>query len=269
MRAIRRKARSQEGASITFALLLFLVCAIISSVVIVAATAAAGRASKMAEMDQRYYAVNSAAELLRDMLEKQSVTITLTTTTTDTVDGGHSPIPGAATTTSKALTIVEDGTTVFDSESPSASPYYSIIVDAAKAMSAAFTEYNSSSTYTYTTGPLALTAQGVTFNPNGLAVTVDLRNPSGQKLEMDVHNADATRGTYTLRLTFAFDVNVSNGTQVEYGPPIPTYSETPDEDGNLVVTGYTMSRTTINRKAETYTCKLVKTQTGIVATPTT
>ena len=68
MNGIGQKLRSDRGASITFALLLFLVCAVVSSVVIVAGTAAAGRMSELAEMDQRYYAVTSAAGLLRDEL---------------------------------------------------------------------------------------------------------------------------------------------------------------------------------------------------------
>ncbi len=75
MRAIQKKIRSQRGASITFALLLFLVCAVLSSVVIVAATSASGRISKLAESDQRYYAVTSAAELLRDVMKDKSVSI--------------------------------------------------------------------------------------------------------------------------------------------------------------------------------------------------
>ena len=66
MTALKRKLRSRRGASITFALLLFLVCAVVSSVVIVAATAAAGRMSERAQIDQRYYAVSSAVSLLRD-----------------------------------------------------------------------------------------------------------------------------------------------------------------------------------------------------------
>ena len=76
MRNVRRKLGSQAGASITFALLLFLVCAVISSVVIVAATAAGGRLSKLAEMDQRYYAVTSAAELLRHEIDGKTVIVT-------------------------------------------------------------------------------------------------------------------------------------------------------------------------------------------------
>ena len=76
MRNVRRKLGSQAGASITFALLLFLVCAVISSVVIVAATAAGGRLSKLAEMDQRYYAVTSAAELLKHEIDGKTMIVT-------------------------------------------------------------------------------------------------------------------------------------------------------------------------------------------------
>lgn len=68
MNAVGRKLQSRRGASITYALLIFLVCAVVSSIVIVAGTAAAGRMSNLAESDQRYYAVTSAAELLRGEL---------------------------------------------------------------------------------------------------------------------------------------------------------------------------------------------------------
>ena len=70
---LKQKLKSQTGASITFALLLFLVCAVVGSAVLVAGTAAAGRMSKIAEMDQRYYAVNSAARLLNDLMERDEI----------------------------------------------------------------------------------------------------------------------------------------------------------------------------------------------------
>ena len=66
---LANKLNSRRGASITFALMLFLVCAVVSSVVIVAGTAAAGRMSRLAESDQRYYAVTSAAKMLCDMCD--------------------------------------------------------------------------------------------------------------------------------------------------------------------------------------------------------
>ena len=86
MQAIKKKLRSQRGASLTFALLIFLVCAVLSSVIIVAATTAVGRMSRLAERDQKYYAVTSAAELMKDLL-KEPVSIvkrTETTTVTET-----------------------------------------------------------------------------------------------------------------------------------------------------------------------------------------
>lgn len=84
MNAIGRKLRSRRGASITFALLLFLVCAMVSSVAIVAGTAAVGRVSNMAEADQRYYAVTSAVELLKsEMLNGKKVIVTLDKTSGD------------------------------------------------------------------------------------------------------------------------------------------------------------------------------------------
>lgn len=68
MHAIRRKLQSRRGASLTFALLLFMVCAVIGSLVLVAGTAAAGRLKGLGESEQRFHAVNSAAELIVDQL---------------------------------------------------------------------------------------------------------------------------------------------------------------------------------------------------------
>ena len=75
MKAIKNKLQSKQGASITFALLIFLVCAVVSSAVIVAATTAAGRFSTMEEMDERYYAVTDACELLCKKLDGKTVIV--------------------------------------------------------------------------------------------------------------------------------------------------------------------------------------------------
>ncbi len=87
---IMDKLRSTKGASITFALLLFLVCAVLCSVILAAATAASGRMSKIAENDQRYYCVSSAAELLKELLDGKSVSyvkVSEIETVTTYVDG--------------------------------------------------------------------------------------------------------------------------------------------------------------------------------------
>lgn len=72
---VAMKLRSKKGASITFALLLFLICAIISSVVLVAGTTAAGRLSGMAGSEQRYYAVTSTAKYIQEVMESESATV--------------------------------------------------------------------------------------------------------------------------------------------------------------------------------------------------
>ena len=69
------KLRSEKGASITFALLLFLVCAVLSAVVLAAATTAAGRMSNIAETDQRYYSVVSSAELVSEVARGTTVSV--------------------------------------------------------------------------------------------------------------------------------------------------------------------------------------------------
>ncbi len=66
------KLHSRKGASLTFALLAFLVCAVISAVLLAAAQTAAGRVSGLADADQRYYAVSSAAQLFCDAVGKES-----------------------------------------------------------------------------------------------------------------------------------------------------------------------------------------------------
>ncbi|MBR4474566.1 MAG: hypothetical protein IKS55_13115 [Oscillospiraceae bacterium] len=75
MNRIKKKLNSERGASITYALLIFLVCAVVGSAVLVAGTAAAGRMSEVAKSDQRYYAVTSAARLLKDQIDNRPVTI--------------------------------------------------------------------------------------------------------------------------------------------------------------------------------------------------
>lgn len=81
MKSVIRKLQSQTGASLSFALLLFLVCTVISSIAIVSATAVSGRVSEMTDMDQRYYSVTSAAELLRALVDGKEVTIVEKTVT--------------------------------------------------------------------------------------------------------------------------------------------------------------------------------------------
>ena len=72
-KVISGKLRSNEGVSLSIALLLFLICAIVASIILTAGTAASGRLSKKAELDQKYYLVNSVADLLIEELEGKTI----------------------------------------------------------------------------------------------------------------------------------------------------------------------------------------------------
>ncbi len=65
-RIVSQKMKDKSGASITVALLFFMMCAIVSSILIATATAASGKIKQLESKDAGYYSVVSAAELLRD-----------------------------------------------------------------------------------------------------------------------------------------------------------------------------------------------------------
>ena len=77
---MRRKLKSENGASLALALLFFVICAMVGSVVLAAATAAAGRVNKtLREADQRKYALESAANLLVNNITSVKYTRTIRT----------------------------------------------------------------------------------------------------------------------------------------------------------------------------------------------
>lgn len=76
MSAMRAKLKDQRGASITYALLIFLICAVASSIIIVASSAVAGRMANVPRSDRRYYAVTSAAGLLKDQIDGKTLVVT-------------------------------------------------------------------------------------------------------------------------------------------------------------------------------------------------
>lgn len=102
MRNIRIKMRERTGASLSLALLFFVLCAVAGSIVLSAASAALGRTQGVAEKDQRSYAVESAAVLLsgefRDLgalqiTEKRTVNqyVRTTKTTTTKINDNGTP----------------------------------------------------------------------------------------------------------------------------------------------------------------------------------
>lgn len=64
-----KRGRAQSGASLPLALLLMLICALLTSVVLAASTGVAGRFKNLTEMDAHYYSATSAAGLLAKEIE--------------------------------------------------------------------------------------------------------------------------------------------------------------------------------------------------------
>ena len=154
MNRIRNKLQSRRGASITFALLLFLVCAVISSVVIVAASTAGGRLSTVREMDQRYYAATAAADVLRQTLDGKTAIVSYQTSDT-----------GATTATTTAEGILSDASKLVvtgGSQTLTAIPPIENTVDNVK--------YTCTITGTVNNGLLTfdIAAGGGKFNKNGI-----------------------------------------------------------------------------------------------------
>ena len=70
-----RKIKSQNGASLSWALLLFAVCAAVGSAVLTSGTAAAGRFKNLTETDQRYYLLSSAVDVFNETVDERTVEV--------------------------------------------------------------------------------------------------------------------------------------------------------------------------------------------------
>lgn len=70
---IKEKLNSNHGVSIIFALALFLICTMVSSLIIVAAASGSNRSSRRMEQQRAYFAISSASQMLVDDLKNQGV----------------------------------------------------------------------------------------------------------------------------------------------------------------------------------------------------
>ena len=107
MNAVQRKLHDRSGATLTVALLFFIMCAAAGSVILAAATTSTGRLSQMQTSDQNYYAVVSAAKLIRDEIDGQTISVGQTETkivTTTRTEKTETDASGAA------ITVVEETT---------------------------------------------------------------------------------------------------------------------------------------------------------------
>lgn len=226
------KLRSRTGASISFALLLFLVCAVLCSVILTAATTASGRMSNMVETDQRYYAVTSAAELMKDVFEEHPtvsvvkvVETEYTTTYTNTNGVANDPVAGTPTTKvyivdKKAADILESDLTTELTDSYTAK---TIQEDAARRVFDA-DESNTTGTLLSSRG-LTITSTfstiaGMDFD--ALAVDILEKLDASGNIELTLYNHYDSKGAassagsqYKVILSLGADKNKSTNTKTE------------------------------------------------------
>ena len=213
--SIGNKLRSQTGASITFALLLFLVCAVLCSVIIVAATASSGRMSKIAETDQRYYSVTSAAALLKDIITDPDKPISIVKveeskkTTTFNADGSVTHGTYSDPKTLKAAYLVEKPANQIHSEDDcsektiiegdgAASKFDSIQKDAAYHV---YKEDTTSVNKTFSLTSGIKSAVGSEKDP--LAVDISEKMRADGSIVLQLNNTDGE--PYTLTMTLGAD----------------------------------------------------------------
>ncbi|MBR0409674.1 MAG: hypothetical protein IJI25_01545 [Eubacterium sp.] len=214
---IKHKLSSQKGASITYALLLFLVCAVISSVVLTAGTAASGRMSQIAEMDQKYYSVTSAAELIKELVNSKRIVAKGTLVETVTKDQTGAEQSGTEHTESDKITIFEDGVPVGTAEKNSSGAYVLSSPNTIKnsfAADAVYTLMTAGSTDEIVKN-LTLEAAGSDSLKVDIVETI---NPADGSLTFKVSNAAAEGAKYSLILRFEADTSTSTGTKSADGP---------------------------------------------------
>ncbi len=235
---IKNKLRSQTGASITFALLLFVVCAVLCSVVLAAATSASGRLSRIAEVDQRYYAVTSAAELLIDEFEKNpsvSVVEEVKTDFTTTYTNGTAGDPVEGTPVKTVYTQIGDVKRDLDT-------IKSLQEDAAKRV------YEDDST-SLEDRKISITSSGSGLSYDALAVTITEKIDSDGSITLTLYNTYNSKGNassegerYTMELSFGANKSVTTSNRSV------NISTTPINATSYQVKGKTTKTTTTSLK---------------------
>jgi len=220
MTAMRNKIKSQRGASITFALLVFLVCSMVSIAVVVAGTAAAGRMSQRAETDQRYYAVASAVELLCDDFKGKTVTVEYTK-------------PVSESTVSEddiSVISIKDGDKMVSDMSKCG-----VLLAASKTLVARIAGIDSSS------GTFSLTVEGAPANSSLACDINEYVKPDGRVTFEVCNTVDRTATpkspVYTLQVTFDANINKSTPHYRAGGTEIEKVTITLDWDLNSIKKG--------------------------------
>ena len=239
---IVNKVRSRTGASISFALLLFLVCAVLCSVILTAATTASGRMSNLAETDQRYYAVTSAAELMKGLINGQTVKIEKITTGIRTETYNNGLVSTSMDYDNVHYTLKINSTEVTE-PNPS---FASIVVDAAYK----YFKGGGSRNLTLASSDALKSALGFSGDADSLKVIIDETVDSNGNISFTLE-----RDGYKMEIVFSASVTGPTTTEVE---------------GAITTTTTSATESTITTEmTKTETTTLTWTLTGIKVNPET
>ena len=217
MRRISLKLHNSDGASITFALLLFLVCAVVGSVVLTAATSASGRISKTSEIDQRYYSVTSAAEYLKNSIEGKKIKL-------EWNEGNNKFEPAKDTDTTAPKFLQSIAMNIAD-----AWPQTSYADGAEKKTFAD----SISGLSAVSLAPLNLSVSGPAGTDySGLSATINESLYNDGSLVLDLKSSD---GKYSMRMIFGSDLKLLNSTITDYKAGASSVDEIKNETHTLAV----------------------------------
>lgn len=206
MGTIRKKLHSRSGASISYALLLFLVCAVIGSVVLAAGMAAAGRVSALPEADQRYYSVTSAVELFRESFDGNQYEVKRVYNYTERVVTNYTTVDrdGVITVTTDNVTRTISNRSYSEVAGSPTDPFqrfaqWLVFGDVIDHQSNSAWSQSSPALSTDKTGTLELSVSG----KDGLKVNVDYRLKPDGTVELSFYNADGstTGNTFKIKMT--------------------------------------------------------------------
>lgn len=269
------KLRSRTGASISFALLLFLVCTVLCSVILAAATTAAGRMSKAAETDQRYYAVTSACELMKNLINNKVVSIVKVTTSTATTTYTNG-MPGSPEQNNDASYVTylipnktaiqltpADYVTIIDGEGFSSVVISTIPEDAAyKLYFDTVIESDAPRKFSLASSDDLLSSLGADKDKDPLAVDIEELLDDKGTITLSLRNT--TGSPFTLKMVFTASINQGVSESSSDGA---AYDIAEEEKDGAVTTTYKIDTTTIKTETTTliWTLAGVETVSGPVS----
>ena len=253
MKSAVKKLNNHSGATMILALVFFLLCSVIASILLVSSSASTGRLSEIAKNDARYYAVNSAAELLRDGLEDKPVTVKLIkNTVTTTVTPYTVNAQGETEKGTPVSTPDEDYSVMFSSEGFSectAVRETSLLTDFALDLAVGPGIINANSAWTFT-GLASAQTRELEFTHTA----ADLSNELKTELKVQVSAVLETDGQLKLTVTNSSEGTGSYSLILSFSPEISreTYSDTVQGNPSVVKNSDTsFTETVVSERTET------------------